>query len=240
MAIDLNKIEERKESIIDLKKRAGIGKNSKAQVVLALDFSGSMSSLYGNGTVQDTVERILPFGLAFDDNGEVDAYIFEDKYNKIKEPITLNNLDGYVDTYISGKYEMGGTSYAPVLNGVMKDFALAKSGGFLGFGGKQETTMEYPVYVIFITDGENFDKSETEKVIREMSAKGFFVQFIGIGNSSFSFLEKLDDLTGRTLDNANFFKVSNLKSMTDDTLYQGLMKEYPQWLLQAKDAGLVK
>lgn len=240
MAIDLNKIEERKESIINLKKEAGIGKNSKAQVVLALDFSGSMDHLYRNGTVQDTVERILPVGLAFDDNGEVDTYIFESSYNRIKEPITLNNLDGYVNNKIYNKYSMGGTNYSPVLNAIMSDFKPGKSGGFLGFGGTQETVMEYPVYVIFITDGENFDKLETEKVIKEMSEKGFFIQFIGIGSSSFSFLENLDNLQGRKLDNANFFKVTDLKNMSDDQLYKGLMKEYPQWLIQAKDLGLVK
>ena len=85
MAINLEKINLQKEQVIDLKKKAGIGSRSQAQVVLALDFSGSMSTLYNNGTVQKTVERILPFGLAFDDNGEVDTYLFENRYNKVKQ-----------------------------------------------------------------------------------------------------------------------------------------------------------
>jgi hypothetical protein len=235
MSIDLNKINLRKESIINLKKEAGIGKNSKAQVVLALDYSGSMNHLYNNGTVQDTVERILPFGLAFDDNGEVDSYLFHDGVIKMKEPITLNNLDGYVDREMR-RHNMGGTNYAPVLNKIFDDFKNSKS--FFGLGSDQP--MEYPVYVIFITDGENFDKADTERVIKEMSKKGFFIQFIGIGGSTFSFLEKLDDLSGRQLDNANFFKVNDIKNMSDDALYGGLMTEYPGWLIQAKDSKLVK
>lgn len=235
MSIDLNKINLRKESIINLKKEAGIGKNSKAQVVLALDYSGSMSRLYDNGTVQDTVERVLPFGLAFDDNGEVDAYLFHDGVITMKEPITLNNLDGYVNREMR-RHNMGGTNYAPVLNKIYDEFKNSKS--FFGLGSEQP--MEYPVYIIFITDGENFDKSDTERIIKEMSKKGFFIQFIGIGGSSFSFLEKLDDLSGRQLDNANFFKVNDIKNMSDDALYQGLMTEYPGWLIQAKDAKLVK
>lgn len=232
MAIDLNKVEQRKESIIDLKKKAGIGKNSKAQVVSVVDYSASMSGLYNNGTVQDTVERILPLGLAFDDDERVDSYLFHDKYKELPA-ITLNNLDGYVQTEIK-RHSMGSTSYAPVLNAIKDKF---KPSSFLGMGSK---TMEYPVYIIFIVDGGNDDRDATEKVIREMSEMGFFIQFVGIGNASFSFLEKLDDLPGRKLDNANFFKVSDIRSMSDDSLYQGLMKEYPQWLLQAKDAKLVK
>lgn len=235
MSIDLNKINLRKESIINLKKEAGIGKNSKAQVVLALDYSGSMSHLYDNGTVQDTVERILPFGLAFDDNGEVDSYLFHDGVIKMKDPITLNNLDGYVNREMR-RHNMGGTNYAPVLNKIYDEFKNSKS--FFGLGSEQP--MEYPVYIIFITDGENFDKSDTERIIKEMSKKGFFIQFIGIGGSTFRFLEKLDDLSGRQLDNANFFKVNDIKNMSDDALYGGLMTEYPGWLIQAKDAKLVK
>ena len=43
MAINLEKINLQKEQVIDLKKKAGIGSRSQAQVVLALDFSGSMT-----------------------------------------------------------------------------------------------------------------------------------------------------------------------------------------------------
>lgn len=239
MAINLEKINLQKEQVIDLKKKAGIGSRSQAQVVLALDFSGSMSSLYNNGTVQKTVERILPFGLAFDDNGEVDTYLFENRYNKVKQSVTLENAENYVNDKILGKYEMGGTNYAPVLNAIYDDFKPSKSGGLFGLGGTEQP-MEYPVYIIFITDGDNFDKPETESVIKKMSEKGFFIQFIGIGNAGFSFLEKLDDMGGRKLDNVNFFNVNNLNSFSDEALYQGLMSEYPEWYKQARNLNLIK
>ena len=135
MAINLEKINLQKEQVIDLKKKAGIGSRSQAQVVLALDFSGSMSTLYNNGTVQKTVERILPFGLAFDDNGEVDTYLFENRYNKVKQSVTLENAENYVNDKILGKYEMGGTNYAPVLNAIYDDFKPSKSGGLFGYKG---------------------------------------------------------------------------------------------------------
>lgn len=237
MSINLEKINLRKEQVINLKKESGIGR-AQAQVVLAIDYSGSMSTLYRDGTVQDTVERILSFGLAFDDNGEVDVYRFDDNYKQMKEPVTLNNLDGYVNNQINTG-SMGGTAYAPVLNAIKSDFKAPKSGGFLGMGGT-EGPMTHPVYVIFVTDGDTFDRSETESVIREMSEKGYFIQFIGIGRSSFDFLDKLDNLSGRKVDNANFFKVTDIKSMSDEDLYKGLMSEYPQWYKQVKELGLIR
>jgi len=232
MSIDLMKAKDRKTTILNLKKEKGL-ESQKAQVVFALDYSGSMGHLYADGTVQDVVERILPMGLAFDDNSEVDFYLFENHYTKLS-PITLKNVDGYINRDVLGKYGMGGTSYAPVLKQIYKSFS---KDGFLGFGGG---AMDYPVYVIFLTDGENDDKSDTEDIIRKMSEKGFFIQFIGIGNESFRFLSRLDDLSGRKVDNANFFKCPNINRTTDDELYSLLMKEFPSWVGQAKSLSLIK
>lgn len=255
----VNKIDLRKKSVIDLKKQSGIGGRAKAQVVLVLDYSGSMGGLYRNGTVQDVVERILPFGLAFDDDGSVDTYIFDTHYNKITPSVTVQNLKGFVDNNITSKYSFGGTTYSPVLKAIKEEFQTKptgtiteeKKGGFLGglFGKKAETVtattyepMEYPVYVIYITDGENdySDNQKTEQVITEMAEQGFFIQFIGIGNSSFSLLEGLDNMTGRRVDNTNFFKVNDIKNMSDDDLYKGLMKEFPEWMKTVKNLNLIK
>jgi hypothetical protein len=236
MSINLDKINQQKEKVINLKKTSGIPFNSSAQVVLALDYSGSMLKLYRDNTVQAVVEKILPFGLAFDDNGEVDTYIFETGFQKISKPITLKNLLGYVDREILKNYKMGGTNYAPVLEAIYNDFT--KSKGLFNFFSK--TTMEYPVYIIFITDGNNSDKNKTKEIVRKMSEKGFFIQFIGIGHERFDFLERLDNLSGRNIDNANFFKVLDISKMTDDELYNGLMNEYPSWYKQAKKIQLFK
>lgn len=238
MALDFQKIELRKNNVLDLKKKSGLDVNSKAQVVLALDYSGSMGGLYGNGTVQDVVERILPFGLAFDDNGEVDFYLFHDGVIKLKEPITLNNLDGHIQNKIIGKHYMGGTNYAPVLNQIYEDYATETTRKLFG-SSKTEKRTDLPVYVIFITDGNNFDKNATESIIKKMSKTGIFVQFIGIGHEQFHFLDKLDDLSGRLIDNVNFLKVDRIREISDDDLYQGLMAEYPGWTQLAKQHYLI-
>lgn len=246
--LDLKKqtLDLRKNKVLDLKKSKGIT-DQKAAVVLALDFSGSMDSLYRSGKVQELVERILPLGLAFDDNGEVDFYLFHDGFIKMKENITLQNVFGYIQNKVLGKYSMGGTRYAPIINAIVEEFGnvrKVKTGGFMGFGSKESTVsnepLDYPVYVIFITDGANGDRADAERAIREASKQGIFFQFIGIGYETFDFLQKLDGLSGRFLDNANFFKVDDLARKTDDDLYALLLAEFPGWIPQAKSKGLIK
>lgn len=71
---DRNLLNLRKQIVLDLKKERGL-ENQKASVVFVLDKSGSMDWLYKNGFVQRLTERILPVGLGFDDDGEVELYV---------------------------------------------------------------------------------------------------------------------------------------------------------------------
>ena len=97
----------------------------KAQVGLVLDFSGSMDDLYYNGTVQEVIENTLPLAMEFDDNGTMEVWIFENGFTRLPD-INLNNCAGYVKREILGKYEMGGTYYAPVIKDVVKEFNETK------------------------------------------------------------------------------------------------------------------
>lgn len=237
----MSSINLRKQQVINLKKEIGIG-GVKAQVVLALDFSGSMSTLYSNGTVQETLERVLPIGLAFDDNQEVDFYLFHDTYIKVDPSITMATIAGLA-AKIDRKYSKGGTNYAPVINKIIQEYrpitAEVKAGGLRGMLGGKETKVEaakYPVYVIMITDGANFDKEATKAAIIEASKLNIFIHFVGIGpdKGEFKFLEKLDStLIGKALDNVSFMYIEDLNKISDDQLYRGFMKEFPNWFKQA-------
>ena len=231
--LNLEKLNLRKEMVLDLKKTYGI-KHQKAQVVLALDYSGSMDGLYANGTVQETVERLMPIAMAFDDNQEIDFYIFTQSYKKLSENITLNNLAGYINNKVYNKFPMGATSYAPVLQAIFDQFT--KKTGI--FGGRKDK-LDYPVYVIFVTDGNCDDQSDTEKVMKSASHYGLFFQFVGIGRERFSFLDKLDNLSGRRIDNANFFKIESIRHESDGGLYDKLLKEFPSWLELARKHGMI-
>jgi uncharacterized protein YegL len=230
----VNLLKERENKIVvSLQKKNVNPHDVMCKVALVLDVSGSMSNKYMNGLVQTIIERIYPIASKFDDNKELDLWIFSNKFQAMK-PVSINNFENYVVENIMSKNIpclWGGTEYAPVMQDVNKNYSKS------GFFGKQ--TKE-PAYVIFITDGDNFDKEKAEKIIRESSKNPIFWQFVGIGRDSFDFLKKLDDLTDRFIDNANFFQLNDISKISDEELYDRLLNEFPLWMKEARGKGIVK
>jgi ankyrin repeat protein len=198
-----------------------------AQVSLILDVSGSMENMFYDGIVQNIIERIYPIASKFDDDKELDVWIFSNNQLKL-QTATLNNYTNYVKNIIlnnksNNSILWGGTNYAPVMKDVFRYYKKSK----------------VPAYNIFITDGDNFDKHESEKIIKDASNYGLFWQFVGIGLSNFSFLEKLDNLTERKIDNANFFQLNDIERISDDNLYDRLLNEFPEWLKEARKYNII-
>ena len=256
MNIDL-----RKQKVIDLKKSNKI-EDVIAQVSLHVDYSGSMSYLYKSGLVQRVVERILPVGLGFDDNGEIEIFKFHTECHRVMPNVNEKNYNGYVDKYIKG--EMGGTYYSPIIIEAMKSALgtipvtftvkepskniLSSLGKF--FKSKSEdnkptnninTIGKVPYYAIVVTDGDchPIDRAKTIQALIEASKYGIFFQFIGIGSADFSFLEQLDTMEGRYIDNANFFAIENIDKISDDELYSSLMAEFSGWIGLAKSKNVI-
>lgn len=224
----LKKLTLRKESInkICLKKKELT--DLTARVAVVMDYSGSMDTLYRNGTVQSVLERLLPLALKFDDNGELETWIFESRFKRLKD-ININNYYDYIKNEdILRKYDMGGTNYAPVMRDVLNKYT------------KEDPSDTVPTLVLFLTDGDNFDKKQTEEVIKKASKYPIFWQFVGLGNSRYSFLESLDKMEGRYIDNANFFAVNNINKISDDELYSKLLNEYPSWIKEAREKNILK
>ena len=205
-------------SIVNLTKKTGVDLGShRARVCVVMDRSGSMSRMYQNGDVQDVLTRLLPLALKFDDNGELEVYVFNESCDQVSE-MNLQNHEDYVEKQIlrRGLGPSSGTNYAPAIKKTMKDY---------------NDGSPYPAFVIFITDGANFDRDETDRAIRKSSKHKIFYQFVGIGKfESFDYLQKLDDLDGRAVDNTAFIKVEDFSRMDDDQLYDKLLEQYPQWL----------
>ncbi len=67
-----------------------------------------------------------------------------------------------------------------------------------------------------------------------------FWQFVGIGNGNFDFLNTLDTLEGRAVDNTNFLHIEEIDRISDDELYDALLTEFPFWLKEAKEKGIVR
>ena len=260
-----------KKASISLEKR-GLGEHT-AKVALCLDISGSMNRLYRNGSIQQLVERILALGLRFDDNGEVDVFLFG-KDGHEAGPLGLDNHAAYVQDMLSAHGLEPATYYA-------KAMALVREHYFASSARRREPLRnDIPVYVMFVTDGQTFDEDGAREQVISSSYEPLFWQFMAIGQSSrsvtpgapvqappakqggfmnklraaaaapsgragggggeFRFLEELDDMDGRYLDNADFFAVANPADIPDDQLFELLMTEYPGWLTQARAKGLLR
>ena len=238
--------------LFELKKKATLAvKNAglegqKAVISMALDISGSMQDTFKKGVVQRVCERLLALGARFNDKGSVDIFLFGEKHYEVGV-LKEANFYGFVDREIIPRYPLEyETNYAGVMERIVNKYfpgAMKKGGGFLGLGSgvtvrRQERYTGLPGLVLFITDGDNFDQRQTQNVITEASKLPIFWQFVGIGSYSFPFLEKLDNMGGRFIDNANFFQVNDIDRISDEELYKRLLEEFPGWLKLAKQKEL--
>lgn len=232
---DANMISLVKKAGISLEKR-GLGEHT-ARVALCLDISGSMSRRYSMGLVQRLTERVLALGLRFDDDGEVDVFLFGKRVHK-PNGLSLEGYQQYIaDMIRSYPLEMD-TKYGLAISEIRKHY----------FGSDKDRSKPVsdavPVYVMFVTDGSTSDEKVATAQIRSASYEPIFWQFMGIGSDRFQYLRKLDDLDRRYIDNADFFAVTDdeligRKPISDDALFDRMMTEYPTWLKQARQKGLL-
>lgn len=241
--VDLRKqrivsLEKSDPKLVSLAKKAAVSLEKKsmggatAKVVLTLDISGSMSSRYRAGEVDRLVERVLGLGLNMDDDGSIEVYAFGSGAYRIGIA-DAGNYRTFVTDMLKKRSLEGSTHYGETIRMIRSDY-----GGQSDFG-------KVPVYVMFVTDGDTNDKRLTEQQIKEAASEGIFWQFMGIGgsgvfSSGFDFLEKLDDLKGRKVDNCDFFSVPSADALTDEELYDKMMGEYPKWVAEAKKAGVLR
>ncbi|CAN7609591.1 vWA domain-containing protein [Paenibacillus sp. LjRoot56] len=201
--------------------------NVAARVGLVLDISGSMQLLYKNGTVQEVVERILAVACKFDDNATLDIWVYDNEFSRLSAA-TEQDFDQYVLKNILNNrdiHKFGRNNEPPVMNDVIRKYTVEKDSPL-------------PAFVIFINDG-GVVKS-IKKVIVESSLKPLFWQFVGIGDSDFEVLKKLDTMEGRIVDNANFIHIKDIAKISDEDLYNQLLNEFPLWLKEAKDKRVIR
>lgn len=240
--------------LVSLVKQAGVSLQKvgldqhRAKVALVLDISGSMGALYRRGLVQQFADRILALGCSFDDDGAIDVFLFGAEVHQ-PAPMTIRNAGDYVKRVIAAHPLEGDTRYGRAIEAVRRFYFPDASSA----ARTEPLAAAIPVYVMFVTDGSTSDKALTEKQLRLASREPIFWQFMGIGKgrksksklfaaseSDFPFLEKLDELDGRYVDNANYFSVASPDEHTDAVLYDLLMAEYPAWLALARQGALLR
>ncbi|GAB7190913.1 VWA domain-containing protein [Kineococcus sp. NUM-3379] len=237
-----------KTAALSLEKK-GLGEHT-ARVALCLDISGSMARLYLSGKIQKLCERILALGLRFDDDGAVDVFLFG-RDGHAAGALDLGTVTGFTDP-LRSRLEPS-TYYGKAMKLLRRHY--------FGSDSERRTPLraDVPVYVMFVTDGQTFDQDVTAEQVRSSSYEPLFWQFMAIGRSSrdlaakrstrrgwgrtsggeFEFLEQLDEMPGRLVDNADFFSVEDPAAIGDDELFDLLMTEYPGWLVQARANGLL-
>ena len=180
-----------------------------------------IEGLFASGAYQALCDRVFAAGLIFDDDGEIPTYMFASKA-RAEQPVTLANYAGWANAV---EKKWGGTQYAPPLELIERELRRGDTN---------------PTYVAFITDGGNSDKGPTNEIMKRLSGLPAFVQFIAVGREdSFPYLQRLDDLKGREVDNAGFFAVEDPKGIGDDQFFELMMGEFPQWLQAARSAGIL-
>jgi len=190
------------------------------EVVLVLDVSASMTPLFKTGQVQRLVERSLAVAARLDDNGEVPVTLFG-THARGGGTVDLGNISSYVKK-MHFDYD-GDTRYAPAIRQVISDAAEAT----------------WPTLVLFVTDGENSDHQEAEAAMTAASPQPVFFKFLALGSGPFRFLEKLDTMPGRTVDNANFAQIEHLSRTDDAELFRLISEEISDWIPAATKAGIL-
>lgn len=225
-AINLAKVP---SGLVDLTKKAAVSleksglTGQRAAVYLVLDHSGSMIPFYQNGSVQHLAEQALGLSVNLDDDGTVPITYFGSRVDSMCDA-RLDNYAGIIDrTHVASAW--GSTNYVAAMQNVIDEHETSGAAD--------------PGFVIFQTDGEPNDRGAVERMLREASSLPIFWAFVGFGDN-IRFLEKLDDLRGRAVDNASFFHARNPRNVSDEQLYDGITHEYAGWLAAATAAGIVR
>lgn len=248
-----------KTPMVDLKKTAqvslakhGLEADGKGgiKVRLVLDHSGSMAPWYRAGAVQRLTEQVLGLASALDDDGTIEVWYFGDDVSEMYE-VSLNpgaapaparkGLFGRssgapaVDPYYVGwvdrthpREPWGLTNYVAAIN------ATARY--------RREQGEEEPSLVIFQTDGGPNSRGATNKALQAVSGEDVFYAFVVFGEddphpqSAASYMHSLDNLQGRTRDNASAYIAGDLRTyatVPDSVVYDGVLGEFVgQWLPQ--------
>lgn len=218
---------EKKGAGVDLLKRfdkAGMSLSKRdltgirAEAVMLLDHSGSMSFDYQSGTVQALVERALGFALQIDGDGTVPVIRFD---SSVKAPVdvTVANYANITQNKLYEPRKMGSTNLTAALSALKTMAAGATS----------------PIFAIIVTDGQPDNTTTAEELVRELESYPVFLKFLSI--QSVPWLDHLDDMSRTVLDNADAKDINGTE--TDLEFADKMVDEWDTWIKAALTAGVL-
>lgn len=194
----------------------GVASAPTLRVGAALDISGSMHRVISSGNLQRTLNQLVPVGLKFDDDGQVDVFKFDDRCTHVGT-MNAKNYEDYVRA--KGIQDRGGTSYAPIVAEVSDYFFKAK--GF--FNRKPDTT---PVLMQIITDGDCGDAAAAERAFVAAQKLPIYWQFVAVGNASFRTIKHLAD----TYPNVGDVYLRDFGLSEEEVYAQVVCEELVEWV----------
>lgn len=206
---------------------------ARARVVLVVDKTGSMRRQYSTRVVHRVVERMIPVAIQLDDDGTLETYLYGSSFARLPD-VTVESADEWSETYLHLDGTHGGIDYRriggyndeiPVMSEILSTLRLDDP---------------VPTFVLFFTDGGFSQRRAITDLVRQASGLPAFWQFVGIGRASYGLLTALDELEGRVVDNVGFFELDDIDSVSDADLYARLLGELPDWLREARAAGVLR
>ncbi len=255
--VNLSKVELRKHKVGVSLAKHGIA-TVEAEVLFVIDASGSMGQLYRDGTVQETVERIVPVALRLDDDGKMDTWFYASSCRQVEPLDEVSMIDFIRRTMPSPGASIPASAPSPTPAPSRGFFGRSRapigdsSSGSIGYGNNEPVVMNAilaneqakrtgPLLVIFLTDGGIDSSTSTviKDILRKCSGQAIFWQFVGVGNANYGVLRDLDTISGRVIDNAGFFAVDDMTTIDDDELYDRILSEFPSWLKEARSKAIL-
>ncbi|GGS03705.1 VWA domain-containing protein [Deinococcus sedimenti] len=234
------KVELRKQQVGVVLTKAGIS-GLKARVMVVMDASGSMGSLYSRGTVQETLERLIPVAARLDDNNAMEFWYYADRFARMGD-LDEDSVLGVAGTQmpqitgvVPAVRKIGyGNNEPPVMQDVLSIHRAAAAED------RAEGAPIMPTLVLFITDGgiSGGTSRQIETIIKDSARDALFWQFVGLGNANYGVLAKLDTLQGRAIDNSGFFAVDDIDRISDEQLYTRMLSEFAAWWKKWSSLGL--
>lgn len=202
--------------------------HAKIQVEIALDKSGSMPSLYQNGTMQAIIEMLFPFALLLNKNKTLKVSTFSDNM-QMQEPVSESNLYNYITNEVMTKHPFllcGGRNFFPIMDHIFTNH-------------REENNPDWARLVFFVTGGDGYDPEKYHAVLHESAKYNLFWQFISLeSNLQRNFIAK-DPVSPQCANNTDFLHISLNSSVFYERLYGLLLNKYLLWEKEAKIKGII-
>ncbi|WP_405823656.1 VWA domain-containing protein [Streptomyces sp. NBC_00838] len=218
-----------------------------ARVILVLDASGSMSALYTRGVVKNVAERMAAVAAQLDDDGEMQAWTFATNPARLPD-LVIGDLPEWLGLHVRvGQMSLFGRKKPQ--KGLVAGQVDMRAVGFQNEEQKviaevrayvRENPVPAPTLVLFFSDGGVYRDAEIERELRAAVEEPVFWQFVGLGRANYGVLQRFDTMAGRRVDNVGFFAVDDIERVSDPELYDRLLSEFPSWLREARQAGILR